>query len=91
MNELIVGLLLAAVAWWLLTRRKRAALAPADVSILPERFVVFDLETTGLHPDRHEIIEIGAIRVDRDADKHQTFQTLVKPKKLQQKERSDQS
>lgn len=53
----------------------------ADVSMVPERFVVFDLETTGLDPARHEIIEIGAIRVNRDADLHQTFQTLVRPNK----------
>ena len=49
--------------------------------MLPERFVVFDLETTGLDPNKHEIIEIGAIRVDRDAEDHQTFQALVRPSK----------
>jgi DNA polymerase III epsilon subunit-like protein len=31
-----------------------------DFSSVPERFVAFDLETTGLDPLRHEIIEIGA-------------------------------
>ena len=51
----------------------------ADLSHLPERFVVFDLETTGLDCGRHEIIEIGAIRVNRDSDVHDTFQALVKP------------
>lgn len=49
--------------------------------MVPESFVVFDLETTGLDADRHEIIEIGAIRVNRDADEHQTFQALVRPNK----------
>lgn len=53
---------------------------PVDLSMLPERFVVFDLETTGLSSDRHEIIEIGAIRVRRESDMHDTFQTLVIPK-----------
>jgi DNA polymerase III subunit epsilon len=52
-----------------------------DLSSVPQRFVVFDLETTGLNPIRHEIIEVGAIRVNRDSDVHDTFQVLVKPMK----------
>lgn len=55
-------------------RSKSTKLAP-----LPERFVVFDLETTGLDCKKHEIIEIGAIRVNRDSTNHDTFQALVKP------------
>lgn len=54
--------------------RKAINLAP-----LPPRFVVLDLETTGLDPVRNEIIEIGAIRVNRDSGIHDTFRTLVKP------------
>ncbi|MBN2022765.1 MAG: 3'-5' exonuclease [Pirellulales bacterium] len=50
-----------------------------NVPFLPERFVVVDIETTGLDPDRHEIIEIGAIKVNRDSTFHQTFQALVRP------------
>ena len=76
----VVGLAVVALIWWLLARSKRPAV-PGDVSMLPERFVVFDLETTGLRSEQHEIIEIGAIRVNRDAEDHQTFQTLVRPKK----------
>ena len=49
--------------------------------MLPERFVVLDLETTGLHADRHEIIEIAAIRVNRDSDEHDTLSTLITPSK----------
>lgn len=52
-----------------------------DLSILPEQFIVFDLETTGLKPETHEIIEIGAIRVNRDSEHHVTFQTLIRPRK----------
>jgi DNA polymerase III epsilon subunit family exonuclease len=50
-----------------------------SIAHLPAQFVVFDLETTGLDPDKHEIIEIGAIRVNRDSINHDTFQSLVKP------------
>jgi DNA polymerase III subunit epsilon len=50
-----------------------------NLAALPQRFVVLDLETTGLDPLRNEIIEIGAIRVNRDSDIHGTFRTLVKP------------
>jgi DNA polymerase-3 subunit epsilon len=53
----------------------------ADLYILPEQFVVLDLETTGLDPIKHEIIEIGAIKVNRDSDNHTTFQALIKPSK----------
>lgn len=71
---------LAAVALWYVLRLKRAK-SRVDLSILPERFIVFDLETTGLDPMKHEIIEIGAIRVNRDSNVHDTFQALVRPKK----------
>ena len=52
-----------------------------DLSVLPETFVVFDLETTGLKPEVDEIIEIGAIRVNRDSKEHDTFQALIRPSK----------
>jgi DNA polymerase III epsilon subunit family exonuclease len=48
---------------------------------VPPQYVVFDLETTGLTAARHEIIEIGAILVDRDARTKHIFQTLVIPTK----------
>jgi DNA polymerase III epsilon subunit family exonuclease len=48
---------------------------------LPEKFIVFDLETTGLDASRHEILEIGAIRVNRDSTEHDTFEALVRPTK----------
>ena len=42
-------------------------------------YVVFDLETTGLSPFKDEIIEIGAVKVDKDGKIIETFTTLVKP------------
>jgi len=62
---------------------KRKEITPQEraigLSSLPERFVVFDLETTGLKAGQHEIIEIGAIRVNRDSNQHETFSALVMP------------
>ena len=48
---------------------------------VPKRFVVVDLETTGLHSYRHEIIEIGAIKITLDEEIHPTFQALIIPRK----------
>jgi len=50
-------------------------------SRLPEKFVVLDLETTGLSPALDEIIEIGAIRVTISAETQTAFQTLVIPQR----------
>lgn len=72
---LIVLLVLLARTIFIPQRRENLSL-----ETLPERFVVFDLETTGLDSQKHEIIEIGAIRVNRDSIHHETFQGLVKPK-----------
>ncbi len=45
-------------------------------------FVIVDLETTGLYPDRGaEIIEIGAVKLNNNQITEETFQTFVKPKK----------
>jgi DNA polymerase-3 subunit epsilon len=46
---------------------------------IPGKFVVLDLETTGLSAQYNEIIEIGAILVDTQATQHLAFQTLVRP------------
>lgn len=52
-----------------------------DLRILPEHFIVVDIETTGLNPETHEIIEIGAVKVNRDSNLHTTFTALIKPNK----------
>lgn len=44
----------------------------------PKDYVVFDLETTGLSPERDQIIEISAIRV-QDCKAAAEFATLVNP------------
>lgn len=48
-------------------------------TLLPREIIVLDLETTGLSPERDEIIEFGAIRATLDSDTHVTFQAFVKP------------
>lgn len=52
-----------------------------DLRILPEQFVVVDIETTGLNPEKHEIIEIGVVKVNRYSNLHTTFTALIKPDK----------
>jgi DNA polymerase-3 subunit epsilon len=51
----------------------------AEGSFVPEHFVIVDLETTGLDADTHEIIEIAALKVQRDPQRHTTFAALVTP------------
>lgn len=46
----------------------------------PNTYVVIDIETSGLLPEEHEIIEIGAILVEANCIKDQ-LSLLVKPKK----------
>jgi|CXWL01.1.fsa_nt_gi DNA polymerase III epsilon subunit family exonuclease len=75
----LIGLAIA-LAWSLLRFFPFLKNKPAsDISFLPPRFVIYDLETTGLDSARHEIIEIGAIRVNRDSDVHDTFKAFVIP------------
>jgi DNA polymerase-3 subunit epsilon len=54
---------------------------PDCPNVLPKQFVVLDLETTGLDPELHEIIEVGAIRIVGDSVTQAGFSMLVKPRK----------
>ena len=49
--------------------------------LLPRKFIILDLETTGLSPLNDEIIEIGAVLITLGESSHKTFQQLIKPKK----------
>jgi DNA polymerase-3 subunit epsilon len=84
-DVILLLILLAGIAAYFYSKRAK----PVSLAHLPERFVVFDLETTGLTAGRNEIIEIGAIRVNRDSTQHETYQSLVKPTKKVPKKITD--
>ena len=42
-------------------------------------FVAFDFETTGIHPGRNQIIEIGAVRFNSEGVFTREFNSLVRP------------
>jgi DNA polymerase III subunit epsilon len=76
-----IALAVAVFFGYRLYQRRAKSGGAASLEHLPERFIVFDLETTGLTAGTHEIIEFGAIRVNRNAVEHETFQMLVKPQR----------
>lgn len=80
MEVLLVVILLAVVAYFVL-RHKSTSRQQIPLDHLPETFAVVDLETTGLDAGRHEIIEIAAIRYRKGSTSHDTYQSLVKPKR----------
>ncbi len=58
--------------------QQQLRLDPDVRSLVETTFVVLDLETTGLRPDRDRITEVGAVRV-RGGDRLGELQTLVHP------------
>jgi DNA polymerase III epsilon subunit family exonuclease len=85
------GVIIVAIAvMYVLSRRRHSpyryytleeCLPPreGDGAFVPEHFVIVDLETTGLNADTHEIIELAALKVQRDPERHTTFTALVQP------------
>lgn len=67
---------LSTVAWRLASR-----LLVSYETLDQARFVVYDIETTGLNADRHEIIEVGALTLDRRTTVGEPFHTLVRPRR----------
>ena len=44
---------------------------------LNQRITIFDLETGGMNPKRHPIIQIGAVRLTPDLQRYKTFECKV--------------
>lgn len=62
----------------------------AKASLFDLEYVVFDFETTGLHPERgDEVIEMGAIKLRGDIPTGETFQSLIDIQKPVPKEASN--
>jgi DNA polymerase III subunit epsilon len=88
---LAVGVIITAITvLYVLSRRRQSpsryytlaeCLPPreAEGAFVPEHFVIVDLETTGLDADTHEIIELAALKVQRNPECHTTFAALVTP------------
>ncbi len=51
---------------------------PFSSNLDQTEFIVFDLETTGLNPSQHEIIEIGAVKF-KNGEKIDEFKSFINP------------
>jgi DNA polymerase-3 subunit alpha (Gram-positive type) len=58
----------------------KIALTDADIDLDTATYVVYDLETTGLSSNYHEIIEVAAVKVHKGTFVEE-FSTYVKPKR----------
>lgn len=84
---IISGLIWALLKMAARTISKRKTRPPQRRKVVPpvepDTYIAFDVETTGLDPTKHEIIEIGAImrRRGQASDAHQSFHALIKPRR----------
>lgn len=81
MPYLLALLVIIAIVYFARRANRAQQLQAIPQDHMPDTFVVFDLETTGLKADTHEIIEVGAIRFKKGRTTHDTFQSFVKPSK----------
>lgn len=68
--ELLTLLIIIAVIAYFVMRKGKTGLQKIPTDLLPDTFIIFDLETTGLDASRHEIIEFGAIRFKKGTTTH---------------------
>lgn len=72
---------MVAIGAYIWFRSRKPRLQPIPLDVLPDTFVVFDLETTGLRAESHEIIEVAAIRYEKGRTAQDTYQSLIRPRK----------
>lgn len=71
----------------LLQRLRPSKKIEPDLTCLPDSFIFFDLETTGLKAEVHEVIEVAAIKYTKGSLEQIRFQSLLRiegklPKKI---------
>lgn len=55
--------------------------ATATVDTSPARYAVVDVETSGLRPDRHRVLQVGVVVVDADGTVQTRWKSLVRPRR----------
>ncbi|MFT3855759.1 MAG: exonuclease domain-containing protein [Ilumatobacteraceae bacterium] len=55
--------------------------ATATVDTSPVRYAVVDVETSGLRPDRHRVLQVGVVVVDTDGAVLTRWKSLLRPRR----------